>query len=523
MSIKYNGKHPPADYEKIIPEYYGAVGNSDQLLKNDELQALDKQILFDSILTETGKNFPAVKGLENDELWFEMVTTVMDTYVESEQNGKEQEWNAIISDVVSHTKLRGKVRRFKPAFIGYLAAALIILSVVSISVFVKKMQPESDISRTPTVVSNNGKSSVSDLINYPASRILNDNRQRNIIDLDSGSRAVVDSGALVSDIQIEDKRVSVQVLKGAVSFSVAKKKRRAFVVNAGLADIVVTGTKFRVIRMDNVVTVAVNSGSVTTVYNNGSGKTILTGGQVALVMKDTIAVITNDSIPELPKRKLLTNFLAMDGEIDDVSESISKGAADSLLDIMFTSGLSFAAEGDLIEHFSCILESKDRFGDALTVLRHHPGYASNGTNRTTLTKLRSKLLLKAGDTTAAVAFMESSAHDQSNPKDRCDALGVLYKLHLKGHNVLKADTCLRQYVECTQKKEGMDKLIIDHAHHLRNASMIDHAIFWYEYVLEHFAGSKYRKDAEYWVSDCIVQKTIGKNSALFNKPTSSGR
>jgi hypothetical protein len=69
----------------------------------------------------------------------------------------------------------------------------------------------------------------------------------------------------------------------------------------------------------------------------------------------------------------------------------------------------------------------------------------------------------------------------------------------------------------------MDKMIIDHAHLLRNASMIDASQFWYEYLLDYFAESKYRKDAEYWVSDCIVQKSIGKNSALKNKSTSSGR
>jgi hypothetical protein len=523
MSIKYDGKHPPADYEKIIPEYFGIVSNPDQMSKNDELKASGKEIVFDSMLTETGKNFPAVKGLENDELWFEMVASVVDKYAGCGLNGKDQEWETIVTDVVNKTNLKSKVRRLKPTYIGYLAAALIILSVVSISIFFKMIHSKNSLTITSKVVSKDSSGSVSDLLKGPDNRIHNNNGQCTIIDLDSGSRAIVDSGALVSDIKIEDTRVSVRVLKGAVSFSVAKKKQRSFIVNAGLADIVVTGTKFRVIRMDDIVTVAVNNGSVNTVYNNGAGKTVLTSGQVAMVMKDTIAVITNDSMPDIPERKLLSTLLETYGDIDDGPKSISKRAADSLLDIMFNSGLPFAADGDLIEHFSCILESKGKYGDALTVLRHHPEYASNRTSNITLTKLRSTLLLKTGDTTAAVIFMENAANDLRNLKGKCDALSKLYILYLKSHNILRADTCLSQYIACDQKKEGMDKMVIDHAHMLRNASMIDAALFWYEYLLENFANSKYRKDAEYWVSDCVVQKSIGKNSALNNKSTSSGQ
>ncbi|HEX2955619.1 MAG TPA: FecR family protein, partial [Chitinispirillaceae bacterium] len=405
--------------------------------------------------------------------------------------------------------------------IGYLTAALILLSVVSISIFVKIIRLKSGVAITSKIVAND-ISDVSDIINDRENGIHN-NVRCNIIDLDSGSRAFADSGALVSDIKIEDKKVSVHVLKGAVSFSVAKKRQRSFIVNAGLADIVVTGTKFRVIRMENVVTVAVNTGSVYTAYNNGTNKTTLKVGQVAMVMKDTIAVISNDSLPDLPERKLLPNLLEAYDDAWGGSESFSKRTVDSLTDIMFTSGLSFEDEGDLIEHFSFILESKGRFNDALTVLQHHPEYVSNKTSNATLTKLRSTLLLKTGDTAAAVAFMENTINDRKNLKARCNTLSKLYNLYLKSHNVLRADTCLHQFVECTQKKEGIDKVIIDHAHLLRNASMIDPALFWYEYLLENFAESKYRKDAEYWVSDCIVQKSIGKNSALYNKSISSGR
>ncbi len=523
MNPKDGVKRTPADYEKIIPAYFETGNNPELLSGNNEKGFLLKEFYFDSFLTESGKNFPAVKGLENDELWFEMVTDVISNWADDRSSGDEHEWDTIISDVAGRAKIEDNERHFRLRYSGYLVAALILLSVIAVSVLMKMEPKNIDLLSKSIAKPSDIKRCDADGIDNTTNRIIKNGKEHNIIDLDSGSRAFVDSGALVSDIRIEDERVSVNVLKGAVSFSVAKKRQRSFIVNAGLADIVVTGTKFRVIRMEHVVTVAVNSGSVYTVYNNGEGKTNLKGGQVAMVMRDTIVVLSNDSIPDLPERKLLKNLLQSYDDIEDGSEPISKRTADSLIDIMFTSGLSFAAEGDMIEHFSCILDSKGRYGDALTVLQHHPEYSSNSTFNEVLTKLRSSLLLKTGDTAAAVTFMENSADDQRNLKGRCDALWMLYKLHLKSHDVLNADTCLHQYVECTHKNEDLDKVIIDHAHLLRNTSLIDAAQFWYEYLLENFAESKYRKDAEYWVSDCVVQKSIGKNSALYNKSTSSGR
>jgi hypothetical protein len=523
MKMSITRKYLPADYEYILPAYYDTGINSHSRSEKNENDLLFKELIFDSLLTENGKSFPVVKGLENDELWFEMITTMVNNkYTDEKQYGEAQEYYSIISRVVNQERPHSKGRSKKSGYL-FLAAALILLSVVSISLVIKMMLDKNSISiasiNTKSDVQNHG----ADSILNREDRMLNKNREFKIIDLDSGSRAFVDSGALVSDIQIEDKRVTVHVLRGAVAFSVAKKKTREFVVKAGLADIVVTGTKFKVIRMDDVVTVAVNNGSVNTMYKNGTRKIVLTDGQVAMVMKDAITVLTNDSIPDIPERKLLKNLLEIDADIDDGFKSISKKAADSLLDKIFTSGVTDAAEGDLIEHFSLLLESKGRWEDALTVLRHHPEFSNNRAGYNSLTKLKSTLFLKTGDTSTAVKCMENAVANLNNQTDRCDGLYKLYKLHLKNHNLLKTDTCLHSLVECTQMKAGLDKVIIDHAHQLRNAFMIDAALFWYEYVLENFAESKCRKDAEYWISDCVIKKGMEKNSALYNTSTSSGQ
>lgn len=523
MNCKYTGKNPPADYEMMIPQYYGVINNVSQPENEEQHELLVKEMTFDSLLTETGKNFPSICGLETDELWFELITTVLDKHVDTSQNGTSPEWIGTISDIVNNTKLTNNKHRFKSANIVYLAAAVILLSAISVSFLIKIESDKNRMRGKTTVVSNDIENRVTDARIDREKRITENFRKCNIINLDSGSKAFVDSGAIVSDIQIADKRVSLNVLRGAVGFSVAKKRTREFVVKAGLADIVVTGTKFRVIRMDNIVIVAVVNGSVITKYKNGAGKVILTDGQVAMAMKDTISIIINDSIPEIPERRLLKNLLETDTDIDDGFETISKRAADSLFNKMFTSGVTYCAEGDLIEHFSLILESKGRYTDALSVLRYHPEFSDNRAGYNSFTKLKSTLLLKTGDTATAVKCIENAAGNLNNQADRCDALYKLYRMDLKRHSLLKADTCLYQLVECAQKKEGMDRVIIDHAHQLRNASMIDPALYWYEYVLENFAESTYRKDAEYWVSDCIVQKSIGKNSALYNKSTSSGR
>jgi hypothetical protein len=521
MKMKPTGKHPLADYEHILPAYYDTGINSHLMEKNENDQ-LFKEVIFDSLLTENGKNFPVVKGLENDELWFEMVRNVVNNkYTDGRLYGEAQEYDSIISYVVNQTRPKSKELPKKPGYL-FLVAALILLSVVSISVVIKIMSDKNNISITTSTAKRDVQNRSADSIHNREERMFNENSAYKIIDLDSGSRAFVDSGALVSDIQIEDKRVSVQVLRGAVAFSVAKKKTREFIVKAGLADIVVTGTKFRVIRMDSVVTVAVNNGSVKIMYKSGAGEVILTDGQVAMVMKDTISVIQNDSIPDIPERKLLRNLLDSDDDASNGSELISKRTADSLLDIIFTSGITYAAEGDLIEHFSLILESKGRYKDALTVLQHHPEFPKNGAGYNSLVKMKSTLMLKNGDTSTAVKYIENAIGDLNNLTDRCNAFSKLYTIHQKSHNLLKADTCLHHLVECIHKKKGLDKIIINHAHQLRNASMSELALFWYEYVLENFAESNFRKDAEYWMSDCVIKKSMEKNSALHNKPTSSG-
>jgi hypothetical protein len=522
MNNNYTVKNPPADYEMILPRYYDVMKNAHQPGIDDGHELLVKEMTYDSLLTETGKNFPLIRGLENNELWFELITNVLDKHVDTSQNDVNPEWNGTISDIVNKTKLNSNITRFKAAKIGYLAAALILLSVISVSLLIKT---ESDKNRIPgktSVVSRDVNNRITDVEIDTEKRTIENLRKCNIINLDSGSRAIVDSGAIVSDIQIADKRVSLNVLRGAVAFSVAKKRTREFIVNAGVADIVVTGTKFRVIRMDSVVTVAVNNGSVKTMYKSGAGEVILTDGQVAIVMKETILVIKHDSLPDIPERKLLRNLLDKDDVGEYGYELISKRTADSLLDILFTSGMTYPAEGDLIEHFSLILESKGRYKDALTVLQHHPEFSNNGAVYNSLTKMKSTLLLKNGDTNTAVRYIENVLGDSKKQEDRCNALSKLYTIFQKSHNLLKADTCLHHLVECTYKNNGLDKIIIDHAHQLRNASKPELALFWYEYVLENFIESNYRKDAEYWISDCVIKKSMEKNSALYNKSTSSG-
>jgi hypothetical protein len=289
----------------------------------------------------------------------------------------------------------------------YLIAAVILLSIVSFTFLIRKIDVrylKEEIKTSQFIeddtINNNQNFRKKNSI---GPEIYSQNR---IVTLDSGTTAVVDSGAELTDIEIKDKVVSLLVVKGSVSFSVSKKRSRKFIVRTGIADIIVTGTQFRGVRIDDVLSVAVNEGSVNTVYNAGGSSVSLSTGQASLIYGDTITVIKNDSFPVFPKRKLLGTIIGSSDEDLTTDRLISGAVADSLLHSLFTPGALYLRKTELLKNFSTILQSQGRYSDALNIMKYFPKESCETGSGLNVLKMKSELLLKNCDTTDAVDCLE---------------------------------------------------------------------------------------------------------------------
>lgn len=77
-----------------------------------------------------------------------------------------------------------------------------------------------------------------------------------------GSLLIMAPGATVEVVQSSSARFEIELLGGWVRFSVAPQKGRTWIVDAGLARIVVIGTHFTISRTPQTLTVSVHRGTV---------------------------------------------------------------------------------------------------------------------------------------------------------------------------------------------------------------------------------------------------------------------
>jgi hypothetical protein len=512
MNKKDESKCTLSPVERILLGYNRNECSNNVENSREFIQNLNQEIIFDSLLLETSKNFPKIHGLENDEKWFEFINDILQNEQDKTLLYSDQLWKEIVSET---TQIRYKTLKKRNNFLinsWYLIAAVVLLSAIPVGVFLKKIGNKK-WEKTITYVQNttdtlNQMSNISGLDQNKK----NENRSTNVIALDSGSTVSIDPGAEVADVQMEKNKVVVTVVKGAVSFSVAKKKERSFIVRAGLADIVVTGTKFRVARTEDLLTVAVHDGTVNTIYNRGTEIRSLSSGQIALLFGDTITIITSDSIPDFQGRHLLKNLIPSDESELNVLPQTTKLEADSLINNLFTAGLHYNTKEALVFDICRILDSKGRYKDAVTVLKQLNGLNNGLINNINVSNLMCRLLLKTGDTSNTLKYLKNQIETTNDSKEACKMKFQLFKINSNSRRLLDADSSLLNYVKCENDESGLDNLIINHAHQLRNASLFDMALYWYEYVFVNLKGSAYHNDAEYWISFCVIQNGIVKRS-----------
>lgn len=128
-------------------------------------------------------------------------------------------------------------------------------------------------------------------------RLLTARGERKQLELPDGSRLDLNTDTEVN-IAFYDSRRSVELLRGEVLFAVQSDKSRPFSVDAGQAQVLVTGTQFNVRREAESVTVAVREGSVQ--LSTGPWwrreRAMLSAGQVSSAVKSSVMPLGQERV-----------------------------------------------------------------------------------------------------------------------------------------------------------------------------------------------------------------------------------
>lgn len=147
------------------------------------------------------------------------------------------------------------------------------------------------------------------------------------IAMEDGTRLILNGGAKVHVTYYRNKR-TVALTHGEAIFDVAKDAKRPFVVEASTARVTVLGTRFAVNRMDHMVRVSVDHGSVRV------EKTPATEDEVAdyVILHDgQVAEIMSGEGPRLVQRNALDGFSFQSGTLvfenatlGEIAETLSR-------------------------------------------------------------------------------------------------------------------------------------------------------------------------------------------------------
>ncbi len=128
-------------------------------------------------------------------------------------------------------------------------------------------------------------------------RLMTARGERRRLELPDGSRLDLNTDTEVS-IAFYESRRSVELLRGEALFAVQSDKNRPFSVEAGEAQVLVTGTQFNVRRETESVIVAVREGSVQ--LSTGPWwrreQTMLSAGQVSSAVKSSVLPLGQERV-----------------------------------------------------------------------------------------------------------------------------------------------------------------------------------------------------------------------------------
>ncbi len=159
------------------------------------------------------------------------------------------------------------------------------------------------------------------------------------LDFADGSRVLLDEGADLRTARSTKREVLLVLSSGAARFDVNPETERRWTIDAGLAQVVVVGTRFRVERSSDRVEVAVERGTVRVEgHLVPEGRRIVRGGHSIVIVRtsgeerlaagdsDTTSVEPGDAAAPSPRRptERIWRPLARRGAFDEAYDALGK-------------------------------------------------------------------------------------------------------------------------------------------------------------------------------------------------------
>lgn len=479
--------------------------DSDQLLRN----SLHENISLESLLLEQMKMNPDISGLLNESAWAQAI--VSESSLSNTDNSllAEYQWKELIQSAYIQTE-RIKTVRFRFSISRYLAAACLILSaglaVFSFRYFYNSHTSDSTVKTADKVVHVH----LSDSIKTQA--IATDN-ETEIIQFSGQTGFLAEKNTQFTMREKRDTTVTLELTDGSVLFKVEKGKYRKFVVLTPYAKITVTGTTFRVTIKDENTVVSVMEGSVNIIHNlKDQESTLLAGGSI-MVNRDSMINTNFDLQSDIPKRKLLADFL----EQQFVSSQYSMNIGDHVKQDSVISSVTVTPDKS---SSNCLNGS--RFKVSYNSMRAWD--ILSGIEESNTDSMEERInrnysqMLSEGDTGRGIDSLYFYLRNNSSLVIKEIVINKLLQYYYEKENVDSTEQLMHQFYRAANRQFKDDLIVFDHAEFLRNREYYREALDWYSFYADHFPEGIRRQDALYQIGWCLIQDRLeNRKSARLKK------
>ena len=504
-------------------------------------QLFDRETVLESQLYNQAIAYAAVPGLRTEADWNELAVPLEST---GGHTIADDELQHMVTNAVDTLPARQTLLHFiPPAKLRYLAAAMLVLAVGGAAffglLFFNHRQPPAYLTSSGRPTTQSIPVTVAQVpvyrISRPGSGVVTAG-QTGIIAIDTQTAALADQHTSIQCREYRDTAITLSMNSGTALFSVQKGKYRFFRVRTPYAEVLVTGTVFRVAIEKSCCLVRVENGSVMVNHTEKALSLPVEPGETVRADADTLMEVwIQERIDELTaRRKLLSGFLGRpfpplhdpagfvdplrshsgeNTEIAGIRRSILQGTPgiDSIVLTLAKIRRGDPAACGLLVDLSRFYEARGRWYDAAAVLdaAGQCDTTPQSSLHETVRYRRGRLLLQGGDTASATEAFKRFIAEFPGSVWAPDIAGPLLSITRKQAGIDSADAMITAFV--SERSECVsDRTVMEHADALRENGLFNRALFWYEYAVTAFSDSKYRGDAMYWAGWCIVQQSIEK-------------
>ncbi len=440
---------------------------------------------------------PEIKGLENETKWKNCIECLlsdskMDTIYSEEQ------WNHLIHTAINKNHVT-KPFFTNSKFVKYLVAACLVLMFMIMGDIKKIQYGSNELQQTSEDITI-----VQSVINKPNTieKSFITDTGNGLLFIDKKTAGIIERKSKITYAK-KDTSVFLDITSGSALFTVEKGKYKRFIVITPHAQIIVTGTVFRVDATADLTKVTVVEGSVIVKHISNNCQTILSLGNTALADRDSISFFETEEsfLKNVPKRKLLKEFLSRNlSSIYNESYITEQNSISTMHNNNLYKNVHIA---DSLYH---LFDSK----------------SSIDSDTPTISKQELHLFITGADFCLKKAF------------DSCDYVWNQYLLHypnriftktvvenlvelnVKNKKFKTADSLIRKYLFKNNPDAHSIKVIKYVADNARINQYYDIAIDLYEYIMDVCSDKETINQTAYWAGWCIINLRIPKNERALN-------